>query len=48
MKCEIIRKTSKTGNIYYVLSVQLTETYSKDVFLDKSEVELLRALGYIK
>lgn len=48
MKCEILRKTSKNGNEYYVLVVRLTETYSKDVFLDKSEVELLRALGYIK
>lgn len=47
MKCEIVEKTSKNGNKYIVLEIHLTPTYTKDVFLDKAEVELIKAYNGI-
>lgn len=42
MKCEIVEKVSKTGNKYVVLQVQLTPSYTKDVFLEQAELELIK------
>lgn len=42
MKCEIVEKVSKTGNKYVVLQVQLTPSYTKDVFLESAELELIK------
>lgn len=35
---------SKNGNKYYYLSIQLTPTYEKKVFLDNAEVELVKLM----
>lgn len=42
MKVELKEGTSKNGNKYYYLEVHITPTYSKRVFLDNAEVELLK------
>ena len=42
MKVELKEGTSKNGNTYYYLEVYLTPTYTKRVFLDNAEIELLR------
>lgn len=36
------RISNKTGKPYYVLVIKITENYEKLVFLDKSEVELIK------
>ena len=36
------RISQKTGKPYFVLVIKITDTYEKLVFLDKSEVELIR------
>lgn len=41
MKCEIVEKTSKAGNKYKVLQIHLTPNYSKDVFLEEAELQLI-------
>ena len=35
-------RQSKSGNDYQVIVIKLTPTYEKLVFLDKSEIELLK------
>lgn len=45
MKCELVEKTSKAGKKYIVLQVHLTPSYSKDVFLDNAEIELITLYG---
>ena len=35
-------RTSKKGSSYQVIVIKLTDTYEKLVFLDKSELELLK------
>lgn len=35
-------KTSKSGNKYLCLEVRLTETYTKVIFFEKAEEELLK------
>lgn len=42
MKCELVEKVSKSGNKYVVLTIQLTPSYTKDVFLDNAELELIK------
>lgn len=43
LTCTIEERTSsKTGNTYNVLALHLTNTYVKDVFLDRAEFELLK------
>lgn len=37
----LTEKTSKSGNLYKVVELQLTPTYKKLVFLDSAELELL-------
>ena len=41
LDARIEERTSKTGNKYQVLILKLTDTYEKNVFLDKAEIELL-------
>lgn len=36
------RISQKTGKPYFVIVIKITENYEKLVFLDKSEVELIR------
>ena len=43
VRCVLTEKTSKTGNNYQCLVISLTPTYEKVVFLDKAELELLKA-----
>lgn len=43
IKATLETRTSKKGNEYQVLIVKLTDTYEKPVFLDKAEIELLKA-----
>lgn len=37
------RHSDKSGNDYQVIVIKLTPTYEKLVFLDKAEIELLKA-----
>lgn len=41
---EIKEGTSKNGNKYYYISVKLTPTYEKKVFLDNAELELIKLI----
>lgn len=45
MNCKATLETriSQKGNEYQVLVIKLTDTYEKLVFLDKAEIELLKA-----
>lgn len=42
VKATLETRTSKSGNPYDVIVIKLTDTYEKLVFLDKSELELLK------
>lgn len=42
VKATLETRTSQKGNEYQCLVIKLTDTYEKIVFLDKSELELLR------
>lgn len=45
MKTELKKGISeKTGKEYYYLSVMITPTYEKKVFLDSAEIELIRLM----
>lgn len=41
VKATLVTKTSKNGNEYKCIELQLTPTYKKVVFLDNAELELL-------
>ena len=43
IKARIEERISKAQKPYHVVICQLTETYEKLVFLEKAELELLRA-----
>lgn len=43
VKATLEERTSKSGNNYQVLVIHLTDTYEKLVFLEKAEIELLKA-----
>ena len=43
LKGKIIKKTSKAGNEYEVLEITYKE-FSKEVYLDKAEIQLLRLI----
>lgn len=43
IKATLETKTSKAGNEYQVVILNLTDTYQKLVFLDKAELELLKS-----
>lgn len=42
VKATLETRTSKKGNVYEVLVIKLTDTYEKLVFLEQSELELLK------
>lgn len=45
MKTELKKGISeKTGREYYYISIMLTPTYEKKVFLENAEVELIKLL----
>ena len=44
LKATLVKRTSKKGNDYECVMVQLTPTYQKMVLLEKSELELLKAV----
>jgi hypothetical protein len=43
VKATLEERTSKSGNPYQVIILKLTDNYEKLVFLDKAELELLKA-----
>ena len=45
--CKLVEKTSKDGNPYVCIEIQLTPTYKKLVFLTQAEKELIQ-LSYNK
>jgi len=42
IKATLETRQSKAGNSYDVIVIKLTENYEKLVFLEKSEIELLK------
>ena len=42
LKATLVKKTSKKGNDYECVMIELTPTYQKPVFLDDAELELLK------
>lgn len=42
LKATLVKRTSKKGNDYECIIIQLTPTYEKPVFLEASELELLK------
>ena len=44
LKATLVKRTSKKGNDYECVMVQLTPTFQKMVLLEKAELELLKAL----
>lgn len=44
MKTELVEKVSKDGNKYICLEVHLTPTYTKLVFLNSAEKEIINNL----
>jgi len=41
LECNVVEKTSKAGNPYLVLRVDLGNNVKKDVFLNDAEVAIL-------
>lgn len=44
LKATLVKRTSKKGNDYECIIVQLTPTYEKPVMLDYAELELLKTV----
>lgn len=44
LKATLVKRTSKKGNDYECIMVQLTPTYEKPVMLDYAELELLKSV----
>ena len=43
LKANLQKKVSaKSGKEYYVIEIKLTDTYTKQVFLDNAELELIK------
>lgn len=42
IKCSLETRESKKGTTYQCLVIKLTDTYEKVVFLENSEIELLK------
>ena len=42
LKATLVKKTSKKGNDYECVMLELSPTYKKVVFLDDAELELLK------
>ena len=48
VKATLVEKTSKSGNQYKCIEIQLTPTYKKVVFLEQAELELLQVANNTK
>ena len=44
INAEIVERVSQKGNNYFCVVIHLTDTYSKTVFLEKAELELMKAV----
>lgn len=44
-EAKLVEKTSKDGIKYYVFEIKITDTYSKQVFLDKADMEIIRLIN---
>lgn len=44
LKATLVKRTSKKGNDYECIMIQLTPTYEKPVMLDYAELELLKTV----
>ena len=42
LPCTLEGRISKEGNPYMCISIKVTDTYEKLVFLEKSEIELIK------
>lgn len=42
LKCQLVEKTSQKGNKYICVEIYITENYKKVVFLEQSEIELIK------
>lgn len=42
VKATLVEKTSKKGNTYQAIEIQLTPNYKKIVFLESAELEILK------
>lgn len=47
LDCRVEKKISKSGNEYYALVINLTDTYDKIVFLTQADVEILKLANMI-
>lgn len=44
---KLVEKISKDGLKYYVFEIKITDTYSKTVFLEKADLEIIKLLGKV-
>lgn len=44
LKCELLKKTSKKGNDYFVIEITLPNGYKKSIFPDYSEKFIIEGI----
>lgn len=42
LKAELVQRESKSGNLYMCIEIKLTDSYIKRVFVESSEIELIK------
>lgn len=42
LKAELVQRESKNGSLYTCIEIKLTDTYVKRVFIENSEIELIK------
>lgn len=42
LKAHLVQRESKNGNLYTCIEIQLTDSYVKRVFVESSEIELIK------
>lgn len=42
LKAELVQRESKNGNLYTCIEIKLTDSYVKRVFVESSEIELIK------
>ena len=47
-EAKLVKKVSKDQNEYWVFEIQITKSYSKQVFLDKADLEIINLLAELK
>lgn len=45
LNAKVVEKTSKSGNKYVCVEIEITPTYTKVVLLDRAELELIKAVN---